>query len=150
MAGKHEILPDEKTVFIAVVEEFIVFVNASAPTANHVAVAFREELENRYDAFRILRMESVGGNPVGADDADRLAVDFEAEPACSRNVDVASVQFDGAESRTDILLTDNATMPAELRMDVIKIGIAVTKWRPKLGVLDTESRMPEIRIDMVV
>ena len=54
MAGEHEILPDEQAVFIAVVEKFVVFVNASAPATNHIAVAFREELQDWHDAFGIL------------------------------------------------------------------------------------------------
>ena len=95
-------------------------------------------------------MEGVRGNPVGTDGADRLAVDFEAEPACSRDVDVAAVQFDRAESRADVLLADDAAVPAELRMDVIEVRFTVTEWRPKLWIRDTESRVAEIRIDMVV
>ena len=95
-------------------------------------------------------MERVRRNPVGADGADGLAIDFEAKPACSRDVYFAAVQFERAEPRADVLLADDAAMPAELRMDVLEVWFTITKWRPKLWILDAESRMPKIRINMIV
>ena len=95
-------------------------------------------------------MERIRWNPIGADDADGLSVDFEAEPASSRDVDFAAIQFERTESCADVLLADDAAMPAELRMDIIEIWFAITEWRPKLWIRNTESRMAKIRIDMVV
>ena len=81
-AGKHEILPYQDAVAVAEVVEIIVFIDSSAPYADHVHV---DVLSIKHMLlvflFRDTRKEIVEGNHVDALHEHRFSIKFEGQGA---------------------------------------------------------------------
>ena len=76
-AGKHEVLPDEQTMFIAGIEERVRGVYATAPNADHVHVGVSRLLGERLPALGILGLVKVWRDHIGATGLNRHAVDLQ-------------------------------------------------------------------------
>ena len=56
---EHEILPYQQTEFVAILEKVFIFINASAPAADHVAAEIGEQVEILLHAFRRFAVNGV-------------------------------------------------------------------------------------------
>ena len=98
-AGKHEILPDQQSEAVAEREEFLIFIDVSAPAADHVAAQIPEKFERFPHPFRILPVQGVRRDPVRSLDEYRTVVDNEFEFSFSVFHLFRPFQTDGADSR---------------------------------------------------
>ena len=86
-ACEHGILPYEDAPFIAQFVENIVFIDASAPDAQHVHIHGCGVVDRLFvDGARDAGQENVAGDVVGAFGEERLSVEFEAEGRAVRDL----------------------------------------------------------------
>lgn len=98
-ARKGEVLPNENAVLVAKVEEIVVFVDVSAPAANHIAVEVGEHVHRRLDVLFVAVVVGVERHPVRALHENRDIVDVEFKFA----FELFEVGFAERRSRAGVL-----------------------------------------------
>ncbi len=98
--GKHEILPDKDTQFVAEPVENVLLVDAAAPGPQHVHVGRHGQIQELpVSAFIHLAEEGIGRDPVGPFGEDFNPVQHEGEELCPRLVWVRRlVHLNGAHA----------------------------------------------------
>ena len=134
---EHEVLPDHQAELVAILEKVVVFVNASAPAADHVASEIGEKIKVFSYAFRRFAVNGVGGNPVRPLDENGASVDDELEFSLH-----FAVQHFGAvqhkRAQTDLLDAgvDDFAVADEIKLNGVEILFAGAARMPEIGVFE--------------
>ena len=132
-ASHHEVVPQHDAFPVAEIVENIRFIDAAAPDAQHIAVQIRRHFHNFHQAVGVPEVHGVRRDMIGAEDADRLAVDDELEiRSLALGPDRIGKEPDLADAGSETLLRQH--LPGRFADKtcgaLVEIGLAVVAGPP--------------------
>ena len=139
VARHSEILPHHYAVSVAIVEELVILVDVTAPSADDVAVCILEEGEGFVVTLGIARVEGVKRHPVRALAHDLYTVDEEAELSLFAVEGIFPFKLYVTNTEGHRTGVDEFPVFVDPRFALVEICVSVADGPPFLGVGDVDA-----------